>query len=96
MARQLRTFGSCLIVCLLLIPSVANAQEREPSIFGQAFKMAILDPTTWTPAIVTYDIEAIDIVRVNDQGQATDHWGITDLAGMMQQLGLVPSGPPPA
>ena len=55
MARQLRTFGSCLIVCLLLIPSVANAQERERSVFGHAFKMAVLDPTTWTPAIVTYD-----------------------------------------
>src|SRR5262245_37655342 len=55
MARQLRTFGSCLIVCLLLIPSVASAQEREPSIFGHALKMAILDPTTYAPAIVTYD-----------------------------------------
>jgi hypothetical protein len=55
MARQLRSFGSCLIVCLLLVPSVAGAQEREPGIFGHAIKMAILDPSTYAPAIVTYD-----------------------------------------
>jgi len=43
-----------------------------------------------------FEIESIDILRVNGDGKFTDHWGITDLATMMQQLGLAPSGPPPA
>ena len=43
-----------------------------------------------------YEIESIDIVRVNDQGQFADHWGITDTMTMMMQLGLAPAGPPPA
>jgi hypothetical protein len=55
MARQLRVVGSCLIVCLLLIPNVALAQEREPSVFGHALKATFLDPTTFTPAVLTYD-----------------------------------------
>ena len=53
--RQLRKCASCLIVCLLLTPCVAIAQERGPSVFGHAMKTTILDPTTYTPAIFTYD-----------------------------------------
>jgi steroid delta-isomerase-like uncharacterized protein len=34
-------------------------------------------------------VEGIDIVRIKD-GQAVDHWGITDIMTMMQQLGAVP------
>ncbi len=43
-----------------------------------------------------FEIESIDIMRVNDEGRFTDHWGITDTMSMLQQLGLAPSGPPPA
>jgi predicted SnoaL-like aldol condensation-catalyzing enzyme len=43
-----------------------------------------------------FEIESIDIMRVNDAGKFSDHWGITDTMSMMQQLGLAPSGPPPA
>lgn len=53
--RQLRASASCLIVCLLFIPCVASAQEREPSVFGRAIKATLLDPTTYPPAILTYD-----------------------------------------
>jgi hypothetical protein len=53
--RQLRRLASCLIVCLLIVPCVATAQEREPSIFGHAIKMTFLDPTTYTPAALVYD-----------------------------------------
>src|SRR5205809_1025800 len=53
--RQLRTLASCLIVCLLVVPCVASAQEREPSIVGNAIKTTFLDPTTYTPAMLVYD-----------------------------------------
>jgi predicted ester cyclase len=33
------------------------------------------------------DVEVIDWVTVNEQGMATEHWGLTDTATMMQQLG---------
>ena len=38
------------------------------------------------------DIEAIDIVAVRD-GKAYEHWGVTDNAGMMMQLGVMPAPP---
>ncbi len=48
------------------------------------------------PTNKPFEIESVDIMRVSDQGRFTDHWGITDTMSMMQQLGLAPSGPPPA
>jgi steroid delta-isomerase-like uncharacterized protein len=42
------------------------------------------------------DFQAVDIVRVNDEGVAAEHWGVTDTMKMMQQLGVVPEGPPTA
>jgi steroid delta-isomerase-like uncharacterized protein len=40
------------------------------------------------------DFQAVDIVRFNDDGTAAEHWGVTDTMTMMQQLGVVPEGPP--
>ena len=40
------------------------------------------------------DFQAVDIVRFNDDGSAAEHWGVTDTMTMMQQLGVVPEGPP--
>ena len=40
------------------------------------------------------DVPAVDIVRVNDEGAAAEHWGVTDTMTMMQQLGVVPEEPP--
>ncbi len=40
------------------------------------------------------DFQAVDIVRFNDEGMAAEHWGVTDSMTMMQQLGVVPEGPP--
>lgn len=34
------------------------------------------------------DVPAIDWVRIKD-GQAVEHWGVTDSGAMMQQLGIV-------
>jgi predicted ester cyclase len=38
-------------------------------------------------------INVIDIIGFAN-GQATDHWGVMDQMSMMQQLGLIPDGPP--
>jgi steroid delta-isomerase-like uncharacterized protein len=40
------------------------------------------------------DIELIDIVRFGDDGLGHEHWGVLDALKMMQQLGVVPEGPP--
>jgi steroid delta-isomerase-like uncharacterized protein len=42
------------------------------------------------------DVPLIDIVRFGDDGLAREHWGVFDAMAMMQQLGLVPDGPPAA
>jgi steroid delta-isomerase-like uncharacterized protein len=36
-----------------------------------------------------FDIEAFDRVRVVD-GKAIEHWGVTDVAALMQQIGFAP------
>ena len=38
-----------------------------------------------------FDIAVIDIIELRD-GKAVAHWGVMDMAGMMEQLGL--GGPP--
>jgi steroid delta-isomerase-like uncharacterized protein len=36
------------------------------------------------------DVQIIDIVRFDDDGLAHEHWGVSDVMTMMQQLGVVP------
>ena len=40
------------------------------------------------------DVELVDIVRFGDDGLGHEHWGVFDAMKMMQQLGVVPDGPP--
>lgn len=40
------------------------------------------------------DIQLIDIFAFADDGRVREHWGVIDLMTMMQQLGVVPAGPP--
>jgi predicted ester cyclase len=35
------------------------------------------------------EFESVDIIRVED-GKVAEHWGVTDVMGLMQQLGAVP------
>ena len=40
------------------------------------------------------EIQLIDIMRFDDAGLVCEHWGVTDMLSLMQQLGVVPAGPP--
>jgi steroid delta-isomerase-like uncharacterized protein len=35
------------------------------------------------------DFQGVDIVRINDAGKCVEHWGVTDTAAMLQQLGVI-------
>ena len=39
-------------------------------------------------------VELIDIFLMGEDGLVHEHWGVFDAMAMMQQLGVVPSGPP--
>ncbi|HEX2084993.1 MAG TPA: ester cyclase [Solirubrobacteraceae bacterium] len=39
------------------------------------------------------EVAAMDLVRIRD-GLAVEHWGVTDTATMLQQLGAIPEGAP--
>lgn len=39
------------------------------------------------------DVELIDIMRFDDAGLVCEHWGVTDMLSLMQQLGVVPADP---
>jgi len=40
------------------------------------------------------EAELIDIMRFDDAGLVCEHWGVADMLSLMQQLGVVPAGPP--
>ena len=40
------------------------------------------------------DVQLIDMFRFGDDGLLREHWGVLDALTMMQQLGVVPVGPP--
>jgi steroid delta-isomerase-like uncharacterized protein len=43
----------------------------------------------------SFAVESIDVVKVNDDKITTEHWGVTDVMGMMMQTGLVQPPPQP-
>ena len=47
-------------------------------------------PATGNPV----SVNLIDITRFGDDGLAREHWGVVDMLAMMQQLGVIPAGPP--
>lgn len=45
------------------------------------------------PADARVEMQLIDIMRFDDAGLVCEHWGVTDMLSLMQQLGVVPAGP---
>ena len=39
----------------------------------------------------TFAMDAMYVVRLNEQGQIAEHWGVVHTVGTMGQLGLLPS-----
>ena len=39
-------------------------------------------------------IQLIDIMSFDDAGLVREHWGVADLLSLMQQVAVVPAGPP--
>jgi len=44
-----------------------------------------------TPEQNKETVGAIYLVRINEQGQIAEHWGVVDTIGTMGQLGLLPA-----
>lgn len=40
------------------------------------------------------EMQLIDIMRFDAAGLMREHWGVSDMLSLMQQLGVVPAGPP--
>ena len=46
------------------------------------------------PTDTRVEVQLIDIMRFDDAGLVCEHWGVADMLSLMQQLGVVPTGPP--
>jgi steroid delta-isomerase-like uncharacterized protein len=46
------------------------------------------------PTGTRVEVELIDIMRFNGAGLVCEHWGVADMLSLLQQLGVVPAGPP--
>jgi steroid delta-isomerase-like uncharacterized protein len=40
------------------------------------------------------EVQLIDIMRFDGAGLVCEHWGVADMLSLLQQLGVVPAGPP--
>jgi predicted ester cyclase len=46
------------------------------------------------PSGTRVDVQLIDIMRFDGAGLVCEHWGVADMLSLMQQLSVVPAGPP--
>ncbi len=46
------------------------------------------------PTVRPVDVQLIDIMRFDGAGLVCEHWGVADMLSLLQQLGVVPAGPP--
>jgi steroid delta-isomerase-like uncharacterized protein len=46
------------------------------------------------PTGKTVEVQLIDIMRFDDAGLVSEHWGVVDMLSLMQQLGVVPTDQP--
>jgi hypothetical protein len=45
------------------------------------------------PTGTSVEMQLIDIMRFDGAGLVCEHWGVADMLSLMQQLGVVPTGP---
>jgi predicted ester cyclase len=38
----------------------------------------------------SFEVECMDMIRIED-GKCAEHWGVTDMMSLMQQIGAVPA-----
>ena len=43
------------------------------------------------PSGSSVEVQLIDIMRFDDEGLVTEHWGVMDMLSMLQQLGAIPA-----
>ena len=46
------------------------------------------------PTGTRVEMQLIDIMRFDGTGRVREHWGVADMLSLLQQLGVVPAGPP--
>ena len=46
------------------------------------------------PTGTRVEMQLIDIMRFDGAGRVCEHWGVADMLSLLQQLGVVPAGPP--
>ena len=46
------------------------------------------------PTGTRVEMQLIDIMRFGGTGRVCEHWGVADMLSLLQQLGVVPAGPP--
>ena len=46
------------------------------------------------PTAARVEMQLIDIMRFDASGLVCEHWGVADMLALLQQLGVVPAGPP--
>jgi steroid delta-isomerase-like uncharacterized protein len=46
------------------------------------------------PTGTRVEMAIIDVMRFDGSGLVCEHWGLADMLSMLQQLGVVPAGPP--
>jgi steroid delta-isomerase-like uncharacterized protein len=46
------------------------------------------------PTAARVEMQLIDIMRFDASGRVCEHWGVADMLSLLQQLGVVPAGPP--
>jgi predicted ester cyclase len=86
--------GSLDLALLRAARTVAHTPERDRAVARVRYTGTNKGDFMGMPATnKAVDVQLIDIFGFGADGRVREHWGVMDLMGMMQQLGLAPAGP---